>query len=120
MPRQTRRKTVLIVNSDPGEATRLRGVIEGLGYRAVAGNVTEAGALARGLRLHLALLDLNAAGPGLDHLADQLHRAAVPVVIVHPEDTPAPVVSGATAALKKPWRTADLVQMLYRFAGAAQ
>jgi CheY-like chemotaxis protein len=112
-------KQVLIVALDRSEATRLRGVLEGLGYRGVTGNVTEALGLARGLRLSLALVDAAAAGPDLDHLADQLHRAAVPVVVLHPEDTPPPAVTGATAYLKKPWRTADLMQTLYRFAGAA-
>src|SRR4051794_21283073 len=123
MPRSTykypKRKQVLIVNPDLTEATRLRGALEGLGYRGVTGNVTEALGLARGLRLSLALLDAAAAGPDLDHLADQLHRAAVPVVILHPEDSPPPIVTGATAYLKKPWRTMDLMQTLYRFAGAA-
>lgn len=119
MPK-TRRKQILIVDPDPASATRLRGVLDGLGYRGVSGSVGEALALARGLRLHLALLDVAAAGPELDHLAGQLRRAAVPVVVIHPEEAAPPVVPGAASYLKKPWRTSDLVHLLYRFVGAAQ
>ena len=120
MPKQVRRKQILIVDPDPGAALRLRGVLEGLGYRGVAGRPAEAMALARGLRLHLALLDAATPAEDLDHLATQLHRAAVPVIVLYPDTAPPPTVAGATAYLPRAWRAADLVQLVYRYAGAPE
>lgn len=120
MPRAARPKQILIVDPDPVEALRLRGVISGLGYRGVTGGVDEALSLARSLRFHLALVDAAVAPDGLARLADHLHRAAVPVVVLHAEgETPA-ATPGVTGALKKPWRTNDLLTTLYRFAGAPE
>lgn len=119
MRKTTRRKQVLIVDANAASAARLRGVLEGQGYRAVAGDVRQATGLARGLKLSLALVDGALAGPDLDHLTGLLRRAAVPVVVLHPADDEPPDVAGAAGYLKTPWRTSDLVQTLYRFAGAA-
>ena len=120
MPKQARRKQILIVAPDPVAALRLRGVLEGLGYRGITGRPAEAIPLARGLRLHLALLDAATPAEDLDHLATQLHRAAVPVIVLYPDHTTPPTVAGATAYLPRSWRTADLVQLIYRYAGAPE
>lgn len=119
MPHPTRRKQILIVDPNAASLARLRGVLEGLGYRAVGGNVREAAGLARGLKLTLAFVDAAAAGPDLDQLSSLLRRAAVPVIVLHPAAEPPPTVAGAVARLETPWRTPDLVTILYRFAGAA-
>ena len=126
MPRTARRKQILIIDPDTPSATRLRATIDGLGYRGLAVKPTDAMTLARGLRLYLAVLDDAIPPDDLAHLATQLHRAAVPVVVLYTPSPPAagepssppPSIAGATAYLAKPWRTTDIVQMLYRFLGA--
>lgn len=118
-PPQGRRKQILIVDPNPGSLARLRGVLESLGYRAVGGGVREATGLARGLKLTMAFVDGATAGSDLDHLTSLLRRAAVPVIVLHPAEEPPPTVAGAVGHLATPWRTADLVTILYRYAGDA-
>ncbi len=118
MNRRQRRKQVLVVDPDPGAMTRLRGMVDGLGYRGLGGrSVTEAGAIARGAKLSMALV-ASVAGPELADLVDVLRKAAVPVVVLYPGDEARPSLPGAAGYLPTPVRTPDLVSTLYRYAGA--
>ena len=118
MNRRQRRKQVLVVEPDAGALTRLRGMVDGLGYRGLGGrSVAEAGAIARGAKLSMALV-ASAAGPELEGLVDLLRKAAVPVVVLYPGEETRPTLPGAAGYLPTPVRTSDLVSTLYRYAGA--
>ncbi len=120
MNRRQRRKQVLVVDPDPGALTRLRGMLDGLGYRGLGGrNVTEAGAIARGAKLSMALV-ASAAGRDIEGLVELLHKAAVPVVVLYASEETRPALPGATGYLATPVRTSDLISTLYRYAGAPE